>query len=107
MPTIVSIQVGQPTSYVHEGAADGKRRTWTTAFFKAPVAGSVHIGELGVEGDQQADRENHGGIDKAVLAYSADHYPSWRVHLSLPDMPYGGFGENLTVAGIDETSVCI
>jgi MOSC domain-containing protein YiiM len=107
MPTIISIQAGQSTTYIHDGAADGNRRQWTTAFFKSPVAGSVHVGELGIAGDQQADRENHGGIDKAVLAYSADHYPSWRDHLSLPDMPHGGFGENLTIAGLDEASVCI
>ena len=62
---------------------------------------------MGIAGDQQADRENHGGLDKAVLAYSADHYAFWRVHLNLPDMPHGGFGENLTIAGLDESSVCI
>lgn len=107
MPTIVSIQVGQPTRYEYDGARDGKSQAWTTAFFKTPVTGPVHVGELGLTGDQQADRENHGGLDKAVLAYSADHYPGWRVHLNFPEMPYGGFGENLTVAGIDETGVCI
>jgi MOSC domain-containing protein YiiM len=107
MPTIVSIQVGQPTSYLHEGAVDGKKRQWTTAFFKTPVTSSVRVGWLGVAGDQQADRENHGGLDKAVLAYSADHYPYWRTHLNLPDMLQGGFGENLTIAGVDETGVCI
>jgi MOSC domain-containing protein YiiM len=107
MPTIVSIQVGQPTAYVHEGASDGKARPWTTAFFKASVAACVHVGQLGIAGDQQADQKNHGGIDKAVLAYSADHYAYWRTHLNLPDIPFGGFGENLTIAGLEESSVCI
>jgi MOSC domain-containing protein YiiM len=107
MPTIVSIQVGQPRTYEHASAADGKNRTWTTAFFKSPIAGRVRVGELGLEGDEQADRNNHGGIDKAVLAYSADHYPYWREHLSLPEMPFGGFGENLTIAGCEESTVCI
>src|SRR6266478_1909237 len=107
MPTIVSIQVGQPTTYEYEGARDGKSRQWTTAFFKSPVAGSVHVGPMGLTGDQQADRENHGGLDKAILAYSTDHYAFWRPHLNLPEMPYGGFGENLTIAGLDETAVCI
>jgi MOSC domain-containing protein YiiM len=60
-----------------------------------------------MEGDEQADRENHGGLDKAVLAYSADHYDYWRSHLGFPDMPYGGFGENLTIEGLEETRVCI
>jgi MOSC domain-containing protein YiiM len=107
MPTIVSIQVGQPTAYVHEGASDGKARQWTTAFFKTPVAGCVRVGQLGLAGDGQADQKNHGGIDKAVLAYSADHYAHWRLHLILPDIPFGGFGENLTIAGLEESSVCI
>jgi MOSC domain-containing protein YiiM len=107
MPIIVSIQVGQTTSYVHDSAADGKPRSWTTAFFKSPVSGSVRVGEMGIAGDQQADRKNHGGLDKAVLAYSADHYAYWRQHLNLPDIPHGGFGENLTIADLDESGVCI
>jgi hypothetical protein len=72
MPTIVSIQVGQPMTYAYTGAADGKERSWTTAFFKMPLTGSVWAGTTNIAGDQQADRKNHGGIDKAVLAYSAD-----------------------------------
>jgi MOSC domain-containing protein YiiM len=107
MPTIVSIQIGQPTEYRHEGHADGKAHSWLTAFWKSPVAGAVWVSHTNLAGDRQADTVNHGGIDKAVLAYSADHYAYWRTRLNLPDMPLGGFGENLTVAGLDETSVCI
>ena len=107
MPAIVSIQIGQPTEYRHEGQTDGKPQTWTTAFWKLPVAGPVFVGGLGVAGDRQADLVNHGGSDKAVLAYSAEHYGHWRTHLNLPDMPHGGFGENLTIAGLDEGEVCI
>jgi MOSC domain-containing protein YiiM len=107
VPTIVTIQIGQPTEYRHEGHADGNAQAWTTAFFKQPVVGAVLVGPTGVAGDRQADLVNHGGIDKAVLAYSADHYGYWRAHLSLPEMPHGGFGENLTIAGLDEAAVCI
>ncbi len=107
MPTIVSIQVGRPRTYDYERPADGKSSRWTTAFFKAPVSSSVRAGEMGLEGDEQADRQNHGGLDKAILSYSAEHYAFWRGHLNLPDMPLGGFGENLTVAGLDESGVCI
>lgn len=107
MPTIVSIQTGRATTYDHGGAADGKNRSWTTAFLKTPVEGSVRLGELGIEGDEQADRKNHGGLDKAVLAYSAEHYAYWREHFSLAVMPHGGFGENLTIAGSEESTVCI
>ena len=107
MATIISLQIGRAQTYEDHGAADGKGRSWQTAFFKSPVTGSIHFGELGAAGDEQADRKNHGGIDKAVLAYSADHYGFWREELSLPDMPFGGFGENLTIAGAQESTVCI
>jgi MOSC domain-containing protein YiiM len=107
MPVVVSIQVGQPTKYIHVRYDDGKQEAWTTAFFKAPVTGPVQIGPQGVAGDAQADLENHGGVDKAVLAYSADHYPWWQARLGLTDIPYGGFGENLTIAGLEEHGVCV
>jgi MOSC domain-containing protein YiiM len=71
------------------------------------VAGRVFAGQSGIAGDGQADLENHGGIDKAVLVYSAEHYPLWCAELGLAAMPPGGFGENLTIDGSDETSVCI
>ena len=107
MPIIASIQTGQPTEYRHEGHIDGHDRTWTTAFWKSPVSGPIWVRSTNIAGDRQADLLNHGGADKAVLAYSADHYAYWRAHLKLPDMPFGGFGENLTIEGLDEQGVCI
>ena len=41
------------------------------------------------------------------MAYSADHYPVWSEELGRADLPFGWFGENLTVAGLDERAVCI
>jgi len=107
MSVIVSLQAARPTTYLHDGHVDGKPGTWTTAFLKKSVAGPVQVGSLGLAGDEQADLENHGGPDKAVLAYSANHYAYWRQHLGLPDIPHGGFGENLTIVGSDETTVCV
>jgi len=72
-----------------------------------PVEGPVFAGKTNLAGDGQADLVNHGGVDKAVLAYSADHYPKWRKELCLPEMPFGAFGENLTIAGWSEECVCI
>lgn len=102
-----SVQVGQPQLHGSAGAADPLNQPWESAFFKAPVEGAAWVTLLGVAGDRQADTENHGGVDKAVLLYSADHYPHWRAELGMLDMPFGGFGENLTVSGQDERSVCI
>ena len=62
---------------------------------------------LGLEGDEQADLDVHGGIDKAVYAYSADHYPWWRGQLPDVELPFGAFGENLTISGFDDLDACI
>jgi MOSC domain-containing protein YiiM len=102
-----SIQVGMPKSYGFENAVDAHDKPWTTGFFKTPIEGPRFAGKTNLTGDAQADLKNHGGVDKAVLAYSADHYPKWREELRLPEMPHGAFGENLTIAGLSEQSVCI
>jgi len=77
-----------------------------TAIFKSPVEAAA-IGMTGLEGDVQADLSVHGGPDKAMYAYSADHYPWWRERLPGVELPFGAFGENLTVAGFDEEAACI
>jgi len=102
-----SIQVGTPKNYGSEEASDAHDKPWTTGFFKVPVAGPVFAGATNLAGDGQADLKHHGGVDKAVLAYSADHYPNWREELRFPDMPFGAFGENLTISGLSEESVFI
>jgi MOSC domain-containing protein YiiM len=104
---LCSIQVGTPKNYGVEGAVDAHDMPWTTGFFKMPVDGPVFVGATNLAGDGQADLKNHGGVDKAVLAYSAGHYPKWRDELRIPDLPFGAFGENLTVAGLSEESICI
>ena len=105
--TLYSVQVGTPRSYGFQDAIDPHDQPWTTGFFKRPLEGLVFVGSTNLVGDGQADLKNHGGVDKAVLAYSADHYPKWREELPMPDMPHGAFGENLTIAGLSESSVCI
>ena len=105
--TLYSIQIGKPQSYGSADAVDPHDKTWTTGFFKTPIEGPVPVGATNLVGDGQADLKNHGGIDKAVLAYSVDHYPKWREELGIPDMPCGAFGENLSIAGLSEESVCI
>lgn len=106
-PTLCSVQTGTPKSYGWEDASDAHDMPWTTGFFKTPVDGPVFAGAVNLAGDGQADLENHGGVDKAVLAYSADHYPAWREQLHRPDLPFGAFGENLSISGLSEASVCI
>jgi MOSC domain-containing protein YiiM len=99
--------MGTPKNYGFEGAANPHDMFWTTGFFKTHVDGPVFAGSTNLAGDGQADLKHHGGVDKAVLAYGAEHYPKWRDELNMPDMPHGAFGENLTIEGMSEESVCI
>ncbi len=106
--TVVSLQVGLPKHLGTPGAKSPHNRPWYTGFFKEPVSAPVWLGNENLGGgDGQADRTVHGGPDKAVLVYSADHYPLWREELDLKDFPYGAFGENFTVNTLTEKNVCI
>jgi MOSC domain-containing protein YiiM len=70
----------------------------TTGIFKEPVTGPVRVAGINLEGDRQADLTVHGGPDKAVYVYPAEHYPYWQEQLGRK-LPWGMFGENLTVEG--------
>ncbi len=91
------------------GDEDGFRpdRSWSSAILKEPIDGPVWLGELNLNGDRQDDLDVHGGPDQSILGYSAGHYPHWRAELERPDFPYGAFGENFTIDGLDEDSVSI
>jgi MOSC domain-containing protein YiiM len=78
-----------------------------SGILKRPVAGRVRVRRLGLEGDGQADLTVHGGLGKAVYAYSHDHYLPWMRELGRGDLPPGFFGENLTVDGMLESDVRI
>ncbi len=98
---LLSICAGQPVDVSFNG------KTVSTSIFKKPVSGKVEVKPLGLAGDAQADLSVHGGIDKAVYAYSLDHYDYWKNELDLDVIEPAGFGENLTIKGLDETQQCI
>jgi MOSC domain-containing protein YiiM len=75
-------------------------RIQRTAIDKRPAAGPLPIGRLGVRGDEQADTQDHGGVEQAVYAYAREDLDWWVEQLGL-DLPNGTFGENLTTAGLD------
>lgn len=65
---------------------------------------------LNLDGDDQSDREVHGGVDKAVYAYPCEHLAEWAIDLDqplLPDSPTAPFGENISTIGATEDDVCI
>lgn len=106
-PLILSIQVGMPQTLTDDQWPDPKQKSWTTGFYKTAIDGWINVGKTNLQGDGQADTINHGGVDKAILVYSADHFGDWHSELNDRSITGGMFGENLTVSGLTETAVCV
>ncbi len=98
---LLSVNVGLPREVSWQG------RVVSTAIFKDPVAGSVRVGRLNLEGDRQADLTVHGGPTKAIYAYPSEHYEFWREQLTGTVLEWGAFGENFTTEGLGESSISI
>lgn len=77
-----------------------------TAIDKRPVAGRVKVDALGLDGDEQADLENHGGVEQAVYVYAREDLDFWAAQLGR-ELRDGAFGENLTTRGLDVTNARI
>ncbi|MBA3345402.1 MAG: MOSC domain-containing protein [Gemmatimonadales bacterium] len=104
---IVSVQVGTPRTVGTARATDPMERAFTSAIWKSPVEGPVWAGELGLRGDAVANTRVHGGPEQAVLMYAEAHYQLWRTEWDRPELGAGAFGENLTVSGLTEETVCL
>ncbi|MGQ0572989.1 MAG: MOSC domain-containing protein [Pseudonocardia sp.] len=87
------MNVGTPRSVRWQG------RTVLTSIFKVPVEGPVAVRGINLDGDDQADRDVHGGPDKAVYAYARDDLDWLAGELGRP-LPPGMVGENLTIGGM-------
>lgn len=98
---VISINAGLPRDVEWRG------QIVQTSIFKEPVAGTVKVRRLNIDGDQQSDLTVHGGPLKAVYVYPSEHYAFWRQELPSLDFPTGAFGENFTTTGLDENSVHI
>jgi MOSC domain-containing protein YiiM len=77
-----------------------------SAIDKRPVTGHVAVRWLGIDGDEQADKESHGGTEQAVYAYAREDLDWWTEQLGR-ELRNGIFGENITTAGIDVSAALI
>jgi ferredoxin-NADP reductase/MOSC domain-containing protein YiiM len=98
---VVSVNVGAPRDVPWQG------KTVRTAIWKAPVRGRVWAGRLSLAGDSQADLNGHGGEQRAIMVYQTESYSFWANELRRDDLGWGHFGENLTIDGLADSSVCI
>jgi MOSC domain-containing protein YiiM len=102
-------------TYVGRPAPLGERSFGvTSAIAKGPAARGVWLAltELNLDGDDQADRSVHGGVDKAVYVHPAEHLPTWAAALGQPVLAatpqaVAAFGENVSTRGLTETTACI
>src|ERR671939_259665 len=101
MAKVISLNVGLPRTVNFRG------QVVTTGIFKEPVRGRIKLRRLNLDGDKQADLTVHGGPDKALYSYPAEHYDYWKRRLPNMKLPWGMFGENLTTEGLLEDQVNI
>lgn len=84
-----------------EDVGEGRRRT-RSGIRKSPLDPPVTIDADGVPGDRIADLEHHGGPDQALYLYADEDAAWWEEELDR-ELPFGAFGENLRVSGMDVT----
>lgn len=103
---LISVNTAQVEHFV---ATNGQ--SLDSAIRKRPREGTVAVGPLGLAGDEQADLTVHGGQAKAVYAYPQVHYAFWQTVRGQAKvegaLQPGDCGENLTLAGLQESQVWI
>jgi MOSC domain-containing protein YiiM len=98
---LASVNVGRARDVQWEG------RTVRTAVWKNLVTGPVMVRRGNIDGDEQADKNGHGGEHRAVFVYQLDSYRYWAEHLRRDNFEHGQFGENFTVEGLSDDEVCL
>ncbi len=80
-----------------------------TGIYKSAVSHAVELSARGLSGDEQGDLRNHGGVEKALHQYPAEHYRvlagHWPERAAL--LQAGVLGENISSHGMLEDDVCI
>src|SRR4051795_5573912 len=98
---LLSVNVGLPRDIQWKG------RTVHTGIWKDPVPGRSRVGRLNLTGDAQGDLAGHGGEQRAVFVYQIESHRYWQEQLGRSDLVPGQFGENFTVEGLPDDTICI
>lgn len=80
-----------------------------SAMAKIQVDGLLSLGQLGLAGDQQAEKGVHGGPDRALCHYPREHYDYWQHEFPEQSALFcaPAFGENISTTGLTEENVNI
>lgn len=106
-PFVKQLRTGKVKEVGREDAKNPLDRRWQSAIFKSERKGPVMLYKTGLEADEVADTKVHGGPEKALFAYPAQHYLFWQQELETDEIDIGGMGENLVIEGADEYTTFI
>jgi MOSC domain-containing protein YiiM len=100
-----------PSSFEVNGLFAGKPqplgpRGAPSSIVKSPV-NVLTVNIDGTEEDQQANTRLHGGPEKVLHQFSPNHYLTLAKHFPDGDFIVGSIGENISVEGMDDTTVYI
>ncbi|TLP73990.1 MOSC domain-containing protein [Maribacter sp. ACAM166] len=96
---IISTNIGKPVTFEWNGTVE------QTGIFKYPTEKSLFLTKDDVKDDTIIDRVHHGGINKACYLFSSDYYDYWKNLYPELKWDWGMFGENLTIEGLDESTI--
>ncbi|WP_019156391.1 MOSC domain-containing protein [Robertmurraya massiliosenegalensis] len=98
---LINLAIGKPKDMRY----GSEEKILNTAIQKEIVK-EAHLMKEGFIGDGVADLVNHGGFDRAVCFYPAEHYSFWEKAYG-KTLESSSFGENITISGLDERTICI
>lgn len=80
-----------------------------SAIAKLQREGELVLTELGLTGDEQAEKKIHGGPERALCHYPREHYAEWARQFPEKAELFcaPAFGENLSTEGLTEKNVYI
>jgi len=83
-----------------------KEKEFRSGYLKRESCENAHIFKDGIKGDEQADARYHGGIDKALLIASTNHFKTYEEEFC-ETIDETIFSANILVNRLDESSVCV
>ena len=105
MISIHSIFVGRPKTITDQAGS------WESSIFRKAVFGPIEVGLRGIIGDQVTDVVHHGRPSQAICVHPIEHYAYWNEQLKLESSSQslgpGSVGENWTIEGANEATICV
>jgi MOSC domain-containing protein YiiM len=97
---VLSVNVGGVREFEYSG------RPARSAIWKSPAVGRIAARGVNLAGDDQADRQAHGGPDKVAYAYAVEDARWWEQEIGR-SLACGEFGENLTTEGVEPNDALV